>query len=104
MANVQKLQQDVDVVAEIQLHLEAHKRRIATEIRQYPMPIPGCDAQYNFLLEERASVNQELKQLETLSKRALNALELTQSVCDFINTSEHIQPEKSRELLALVPM
>ena len=104
MANVQKWQQDVDVVAEIQLHLEAYKLCIATEIRQYPMPIPGCDAQYNFLLDERAGVNQELKQLETLTKRGLKAVELTESVREFINASQHIQHQKSRELLAAIPM
>ncbi len=104
MAKVQKLHQDIDVVAEIQLHLEAYKLRIATEIRQYPMPIPGCDAQYNFLLDQRAGVNQELKQLEALSKRTLTAHERTESVCDFINASEHIQSGKSRELLALIAM
>ena len=100
MTKVQKLQQDVGIVTEIKLHLETYKERIASEIRQYPMLIPGCDAQYNFLLEERASVNRELKELEILAMRALNEIELAGTVRKFINSSEYIQAEKGRELLA----
>ena len=84
MSKVQKSQRDVDIVTEIKLHLEAYKERIASEIRQYPMPIPGCDAQYNFLLEERAGVNRELKELELLAKRALSEIEFAGTVRGFI--------------------
>jgi hypothetical protein len=45
-------------------HLENEKRRIMEEIVNYPPPIPACDVQFNFLLEERARIAQELNRLE----------------------------------------
>jgi len=44
--------------------LEDEKRRINEEIRNYPTPIAGCDAQFNFLLEEQAKIARELEQLK----------------------------------------
>lgn len=40
--------------------LEDRRLRIHAEIRDYPMPIPACDAHFNHLLEERARVSEEL--------------------------------------------
>ena len=34
------------------------------EIRTYPTPISGCDAQYNFLLAERRRVHAALEALD----------------------------------------
>ena len=36
--------------------LEAEKRRLYEEIRNYPTPIAGCDQQFNYLLEQQARV------------------------------------------------
>ena len=43
--------------------LEAEQRRINEEIKLYPHPIPACDAQFNYLLEERTRIAQELARL-----------------------------------------
>ena len=43
--------------------LEAEKRRLDAEIRQYPTPIPRCDAQFNHLFERRARIVEELARL-----------------------------------------
>ena len=43
--------------------LENEKRRINEEIRTYPTPIAGCDAQFNYLLEEQARIVKELDRL-----------------------------------------
>ena len=40
--------------------LEKEVRRVRDEIRNYPAPIPACDAQFNYLLEERESLSSEL--------------------------------------------
>jgi hypothetical protein len=34
------------------------------EIRTYPTPIPRCDAQFNFVYEQRARLSQWLNQLD----------------------------------------
>ena len=44
--------------------LENEKRRINDEITNYPTPIAGCDAQFNFLLEEQARIARELTRLK----------------------------------------
>jgi hypothetical protein len=43
--------------------LEDEKRRINEEVRNYPTPIAGCDAQFNFLLEEQEKIVKELDRL-----------------------------------------
>jgi len=52
-------------------HLENEKRRIMEEIANYPPPIPACDVQFNFLLEERARIARELNRLEALSRDSI---------------------------------
>jgi hypothetical protein len=43
--------------------LEAEKRRLYEEIRNYPTPIAGCDQQFNYLLEQQASIVAELNRI-----------------------------------------
>ena len=45
--------------------LEEEKRRLDAEIREYPTPIPRCDAQFNHLFERRAEIVRELERLAT---------------------------------------
>ena len=40
--------------------LEAARGELDSEIRAYPTPISGCDAQYNHLLAERRRVHAAL--------------------------------------------
>jgi hypothetical protein len=46
--------------------LEAEKRRLYEEIRNYPTPIAACDQQFNHLLEQQARVIAELQCLVAL--------------------------------------
>lgn len=52
-------------------HLEQRKADIAAQINNYPPPIPACDAQFNYLLEERGKLSEELNRLETARLRSL---------------------------------
>jgi hypothetical protein len=45
------------------LSLETAKRLITSEIRDYPTPVSGCDAQYNHLLSKRSQVSKALEAL-----------------------------------------
>ena len=40
------------------------KAAIQLEINNYPSPIAGCDQQFNHLLEQRANIRKQLKELE----------------------------------------
>ena len=44
--------------------LSAAQRLLSAEIRDYPTPISGCDAQFNHLLAERARISGALAELE----------------------------------------
>lgn len=52
---------------EIRTQLEKKKKQIYDEIVAYPPPIPACDAQFNYLLEERARLTQELSRVLEIS-------------------------------------
>ena len=45
-------------------YLEERRRAVIDEIRAYPAPITGCDAQFNFLTEQRRLLNAELARLD----------------------------------------
>lgn len=44
-------------------NLEQARRDLADEIRAYPTPISGCDAQYNHLIGLRGSITDALRAL-----------------------------------------
>ena len=46
--------------------LEEVKNRVNKEIGNYPSPIPACDVQFNYLLEERSKISMVLKRVENL--------------------------------------
>jgi galactokinase len=58
-------------------HLKRAQSTLVCEIKNYPTPIAGCDAQFNHLLEEKARVNAALdalnEQLFTPTPRQLTA-------------------------------
>ncbi|MET1416866.1 hypothetical protein ABVF61_31715 [Roseibium sp. HPY-6] len=45
--------------------LETARQMIADEIRDYPTPVSGCDAQYNHLLARRAQITKALTTLNS---------------------------------------
>lgn len=52
----------------VRAHLEAVRKPIYDEIAAYPMPITGCDAQYNYLLEKRDAILREIGRMEAAVK------------------------------------
>ena len=51
-------------LSEIRRGLEERKRSIAEEMRGYPQPIAGCDAQYQYLSDQRAAIARDLSGIE----------------------------------------
>lgn len=51
-------------------HLLRLKAPIDRQIREYPTPIAGCDAQFNHLLEERRRLALDLNRLDVIEKKA----------------------------------
>lgn len=59
--------------AEIEVHIERQRQAVEKRIRRYPPPIPACDAQFNFLLEERDRLCRETAALADAVDNAPNA-------------------------------
>ncbi len=78
----------------VKSHLEAERRRIVDEIRGYPPPIAGCDAQYQFLTERRHLIAQELVRLEAAQRGGESALD------EFLATSAFIDSTQARRMRA----
>ena len=51
-------------IRQVQRELNNALSTIQREIRSYPAPIAGCDAQYNYLLGMRGAVKDALKALD----------------------------------------
>ena len=79
-------------------HLENERHRIFEEIKHYPTPIPACDAQFNYLLEERARTVQELDRLKALSKEILTRREDVKVIEEFITSSNYINGEAEQRM------
>jgi hypothetical protein len=47
--------------------LQKERALIVEEIRSYPRPVAGCDAQFNYLLERRDAIDSALTALNTRS-------------------------------------
>ncbi len=74
--------------------LESERRRIYEEIKHYPRPIPACDVEFNHLLQERATILQELAKMGDCSTEGLRV--------DFIRLSRCLpEPERERILSCL---
>ena len=64
--------------------LESLKEDVAAEIRSYPPPITGCDAQFNYLLELRRLLPRELERLDLAAGAASSMIEtfIRASLCE----------------------
>src|SRR5437660_1086761 len=83
----------------IRARLEDRRRRISQEIREYPTPIAGCDAQFNYLLEERDSVAQELQCAREAVEGDRRDTRTPDLLADLARASRHLDEELRREIV-----
>jgi hypothetical protein len=75
--------------------------RVRDEIRNYPAPIPACDAQFNHLLKARDALSSELARVRELMNR--DACENARiSVEAFLNSSTCLGDAARSEIRALI--
>jgi|GEM_PF-2046622 len=80
--------------------LEALRRGTSEEIRSYPSPIAGCDAQFNHLLEQRTAIVAELQRLAKLAEMRLDARRYAQALDDFLESCMFLDEVARRNLRA----
>ena len=60
---------------EVKTILEEKLDEVKKSILSYPPPIPACDAQFNYLLEQRDDLPRELARLAKLENKDLSEAE-----------------------------
>ena len=58
------IQTPAGIIQDVRCSLAIARDALDVEIRQYPTPISGCDAQYNHLLAERRRAHEALRVLD----------------------------------------
>lgn len=86
----------------IRRHLESEKSRVQEEIRNYPAPIPACDAQFNFLLEERENLSAEVARVLALMDEDLESGDVRLSIHEYIGYSRYIVGSAKSEIEAII--
>jgi hypothetical protein len=69
--------------------LRSERDRILEEIRAYPTPIPRCDQQFNYLLERREGLFQELARLDD-AERSSVAEDVAARIEEFIDSMHYL--------------
>ena len=88
--------------AMIHQHLQEEIRRVHDEIRNYQAPIPACDAQFNYLLEEREALSAELARVREFMDKDTDSEDARSSIDAFLNFSNYLGDSAKREIRALV--
>ena len=88
--------------AMIHQHLQEEIRRVHDEIRNYPAPIPACDAQFNYLLEQREALSAELARVREFMDKDTDSEDARSSIDAFLNFSNYLGDSAKREIRALV--
>lgn len=70
--------------------LDDQKAQINQAIREYPLPITACDDQFNYLLEKRSKITQELGRFNRLYDGYASVAKGTKELEDFIEASDFI--------------
>lgn len=89
-----------DIWNRIRKHLETKRAQILEDIVNYPPPIPACDQHYNYLLEQRVHIAQELRRLHTLSQDRSASPDAFKLIDEFLTASAYIQDEAKQDLRA----
>ncbi len=77
-------------------------QRVRDEIRNYPAPIPACDAQYNYLLEEREGLSSELARVRKFMNDDSDSKNARSSVDAFLRVSSCLGDSEKGEIRALI--
>src|SRR5260370_39428969 len=82
---------------EIVLHLEDRRRALPAENRNYPTPIPRCDAQFNHLYEQQSRLARELDRIGALAGKGLKREDLVGLIEGFIASAPYTDDGDERE-------
>src|SRR5439155_12510185 len=85
---------------EIRFHLEDLRRSLAEEIRNYPTPIPRCDAQFNHLYEQQARLARELDRVGAPPGKSPKRGDTIELIRQFVASEPYTDDAAEREFRA----
>ena len=89
-------------LAAFKKQLEKAKIRVNKEIGNYPSPIPACDAQFNYLLEERSKISVALKRVDNLLTKCQTETIEIETIEELIKMSSQIDDGMAARLSAAI--
>lgn len=75
---------------QIEALLSARLASVEEEIRDYPAPIPACDAQFNYLLEQRSQIPQAIARLRDAMQQPASTPQRQQALAAFVSACPFI--------------
>ena len=75
------------IAVELRDYLARVRASVDDEIRTYPKPIPRCDAQFNFVYEQRARLTQLLNLLDAGLDQNDRSSQLASIIAGFVASS-----------------
>ncbi len=82
-----------DSGAQLRARLTQERERVLAELRAYPPAVPVCDAQFNYLLEQRDGLGRELGRLDAILVADADAQLKAQRLADFLRTSTFLNTD-----------
>lgn len=87
----------------IREQLEATRHRIHDEILNYPPPIPACDQHFNYLLEQRTEIAQELRRQKALAEESLTSRSPVALISEFVASSVYVNDDTIQQIQSYLP-
>lgn len=84
----------------ISSHLHNEQHRLDKEIKNYPRPIAVCDLQFNYLLEQRAGISQELNRKQKTAEGSRRRKDSMKLLDDVISSSRYIDKETKQRIVS----
>ena len=72
---------------DIRTLLENKKNNVVAEMRNYPTPVAGCDAQFNYLVEQRDMLLRDLSHLNTICQSDVAQASKIQLIHDLLQSA-----------------
>jgi hypothetical protein len=78
--------------------LRAEKKRVCDAIRHYPTPITACDQQFDYLLEQQATISGELARALAAIAETDHCNDPLAALDEFVESSTFIDAEQKHRL------
>ena len=91
-----------ELLREVGDHLRRIERSLSDEIRDYPTPIPRCDAQFNHLFEQRSRLHRALERIDAGAARPVTRAGQLELLEEFAASAAYVEDPAEDEIRARV--